>query len=145
MTETAFFNAYLNLTAAQLISLAHQPRSMIRRCHIHGESAAAKCNQLMDGAIKIFTPKHGVCYKFNSVHKDRLNESLTVDNTGPDNGLHLQIDVQGLKIYFEKAAFHLILLALIYHFKFMLLLFSRMVSYEERANKINRSSHCNGR
>ena len=119
MTETVFFNAYLNLTAAQLISLAHQPRSMIRRCHIHGENAAAKCNQLMDGAIKIFTPKHGVCYKFNSVHKDRLNESLTVDNTGPDNGLHLQIDVQGLKIYFEKALFHLILFALFCHFKFI--------------------------
>ena len=109
MTETAFFNAYLNLTAAQLISLAHQPRSMIRGCHIHGENAKAKCNQLMDGAIKIFTPKHGICYKFNSVHQDRLNESLTVDNTGPDNGLHLQIDVQGLKIYFEKAVFLLIL------------------------------------
>ena len=98
VTETAFFNAYLNLTAAQLINIAHQPKSMIRHCHILGENANTKCNQLMEGAIKIFTPKYGVCYKFNSVHKDRLNESLTVDNTGPDNGLHLQIDVQGLKI-----------------------------------------------
>ena len=98
MSETAFFNAYLNLTAAQLINLAHQPKSMIRDCHIFGEAANAKCKQLMEGAMKIFTPKYGVCYKFNSVHKDRLNESLTVDNTGPDNGLHLQIDVQGFII-----------------------------------------------
>ena len=102
VNEEVFLKAYLNLTASQLIHLAHQPNAMIRKCEMRGIDANTKCQQLIKGAIKMFTPKHGVCYQLNGVHRDIINESLTVDNTGPDNGLILEMDVEGLKVYFPK-------------------------------------------
>ena len=56
-----------------------------------------KCLELMQGATKIFAPKHGICYKFNSVHKTEINKSLLIDNTGQGNGLHLDIDIEGIQ------------------------------------------------
>ena len=106
--EEAFINEYLNLTASQLVHLAHQPQDMIRKCKMRGDKGGEKCQQLIKGATKIFTPTNGVCYKFNSVHKDTLNESLVVSNTGPDNGLILEIDVEGLNSIFKMLpVFHI--------------------------------------
>ena len=102
VNEEVFLKAYLNLTASQLTHVAHQPNAMIRKCEMRGIDANKKCQQLIKGAIKIFAPKHGVCYKFNGVHKDIISELLTVDNTGPDNGLILDMDVEGLKVIFPK-------------------------------------------
>ena len=51
----------------------------------------------MQGATKIFAPKHGICYKFNSVHKNEMNKSLAIDNTGQAYGLHLDIDIEGMQ------------------------------------------------
>ena len=96
ISEAKFINAYLNLSASQIIDLAHQPNSMIRQCNMRGQGADKKCLELMQGATKIFAPKHGICYKFNSVHKNQMDNSLRVDNTGQDNGLHLDIDIEGV-------------------------------------------------
>ena len=96
ITEAKFINAYLNLSASQIIDLAHQPNLMIRKCNMRGQGADKKCSELMRGMTKIFAPKHGICYKFNSVHKNEMDKSLRVDNTGQDNGLHLDIDIEGV-------------------------------------------------
>ena len=96
ITEAKFINAYLNLSASQIIDLAHQPNPMIRKCNMRGQGVDEKCSELMRGMTKIFAPKHGICYKFNSVHKNEMDKSLRVDNTGQDNGLHLDIDIEGV-------------------------------------------------
>ena len=96
ISEAKFINAYLNLSASQIIDLAHQPNSMIRRCNMRGQGADEKCSELMRGMTKIFAPKHGICYKFNGAHKNEMDKSLRVDNTGQDNGLHLDIDIEGV-------------------------------------------------
>ena len=85
------------MSASQIIALAHQPNAMIHRCEIRGQNGVEKCNELMRGATKIFTPKHGLCYTFNSVHRNEMNKSMSLDNTGQDNGLHLDINIEGVK------------------------------------------------
>ena len=44
------------------------------------------------GAISI--TRYGVCYVFNFVSKQRLNETLKVTADGPDYGLSLIIDIE---------------------------------------------------
>ena len=63
---------------------------------MRGQGADEKCSELMRGMTKIFAPKHGICYKFNGAHKNEMDKSLRVDNTGQDNGIHLDIDIEGV-------------------------------------------------
>ena len=88
---------YLKLNADEIETLAHQPEDMIRSCQIRGDLGKKKCGELKSGANKIFSPQTGVCYAFNMIHKDKLNTSFQIDNFGPNNGLKLEIDTEGLK------------------------------------------------
>ena len=94
--EEQFINTYLKLSGSQIIDLAHQPNAMIHHCEMRGQGGVQKCEELMQGTTKIFTPKHGICYTFNSVHRNEMNKSMSVDNAGQDNGLHLDIDIEGV-------------------------------------------------
>ena len=98
ITEAKFINHYLNLSASQILDLAHQPNAMFRKCEMNVAGGSKKCYDLMEGATKIFAPKHGICYKFNSVLKNQMNKSLAIENTGQANGLHLDIDIDGIKM-----------------------------------------------
>ena len=90
---------YLKLNAQEIATLAHQPRDMIRYCKIRGAVGDKKCHGLQSGYHKVFSPQTGVCYAFNMVHKDLLNTSFQIDNSGPNNGLKLMIDIESLNIY----------------------------------------------
>ena len=89
------------MSGSQIINLAHQPSAMIHHCEMRGEGGVEKCAELMQGATKIFSPKHGICYTFNSVHRNEMNKSMNLDNTGQDNGLHLDIDIEGVRQYLK--------------------------------------------
>ena len=96
-TESNFMEEYLKLNAYEIETLAHQPEDMIRGCQIRGHIGPKKCGELQSGKNKIFSPQTGVCYAFNMIHQDMLNKSFQIDNFGPNNGLKLKIDIEGLK------------------------------------------------
>ena len=88
---------YLELDANEIATIAHQSKDMIRKCNIRVASSVRKCNELIDGKRRVFTPSYGVCYIFNMVKMDETNNALLIDNAGPNNGLMLEIDVEGIK------------------------------------------------
>jgi hypothetical protein len=99
VTEGNFLEEYLELDSNEIATLAHQPKHMLRHCRIRGDGGEKKCNELRVGLKKVFTPHTGVCYAFNMVHQNLLNTSFQIDNFGPNNGLTLIIDIEGLKCY----------------------------------------------
>ena len=98
VSEDSFMQEYLKLDAYEIAALAHQPEDMFKHCSIRGNDSSEKCKELQIGHNKIFSPHQGVCYAFNMVAKDNLNQSFQIDNLGPPNGLALIIDVEGLEI-----------------------------------------------
>ena len=97
ITEDKFLELYLELDANEIATIAHQSKDMIRKCSIRGQSGEKKCKALIDGTKRVFTPTYGVCYIFNMVQMDAINEAFIIDNAGPNNGLTLEIDVEGTK------------------------------------------------
>ena len=88
---------YLELDANEIATIAHQSKDMIRKCSIRGHLAQKKCKELIDGTQRVHTPTYGVCYIFNMVKMDAIDNALTIDGAGPTNGLLLEIDVEGIK------------------------------------------------
>ena len=99
ITEDTFLEEYLKLDAHEIATLAHRANDMIRHCSIRGVDWEKKCDKLRLGYNKIFAPHHGVCYAFNMVAYNRLNSSFQIDNLGPNNGLVLKIDVEGIWLF----------------------------------------------
>ena len=97
ITDDVFLDLYLKLDANEIANIAHQSKDMIRKCSIRGQLAQKKCKELIDGTQRVHTPTYGVCYIFNMVQMDAINNALISDNAGPNNGLMLEIDVEGIK------------------------------------------------
>ena len=95
--EQGFYDLYLQLNAEEIAILAHKSRDMIRNCSLNGieNSIEEQCDELRSGSQALFSPNHGVCYMFNTVHKDEINSSLTADWPGPSQGLALVLDIEG--------------------------------------------------
>ena len=98
-TEDNFIQEYLKLDSDEIATLAHQPKDMLRYCQIRGQGGNNKCSELQSGHNKVFSLGTGVCYAFNMIHQNLLNTSFQIDNIGPNNGLILIIDIEGLKCY----------------------------------------------
>ena len=99
--EDGFFDLYLELTAKEIATLAHQSKEMIKICEIN-DRAHPYCLDLINGSRAMFSPRHGVCYMFNLVKHHQINASLTSDWPGPAQGLQIVIDVEGKEIYHYK-------------------------------------------
>ena len=95
--KDGFFELYLELTAHEIATLAHQSKDMIKDCQFNAP-ANQYCLELMNGSRAIFSPRHGVCYMFNLVHHDQINASLKSDWPGPAQGLQIVIDVEGTQV-----------------------------------------------
>ena len=95
--EDGFFDLYLDLTAKEIATLAHQSKEMIKICEIN--APPKYCLELINGSRAIFSPRHGVCYMFNLVHNHQINASLKSDWPGPAQGLMIVIDVEGKQVY----------------------------------------------
>ena len=96
--QDGFFDLYLELTAKEIETIAHQSKEMIKICTIN-DKAHPYCMKLINGSRAIFSPRHGVCYMFNLVHQNQTNLSLTSDWPGPSTGLQIIIDVEGRQVY----------------------------------------------
>ena len=96
VTENQFLKLYLNLTAKEISSLAHQPQDMFKSCVAYGPLENEKCAELQNGSKRVFSPEHGVCYMFNNVHKTKKNTAMQINIAGPSDGLSLNIDVESM-------------------------------------------------
>ena len=105
ITEKTFWEPYLKLDADEIAILAHQSKDMIKSCTTQGQLGDEKCKELMAGTTRVFTPDYGLCYIFSNVHKDAMNNSMTVDNAGPNYGLTLQVDVEGTIVITLNSSF----------------------------------------
>ena len=101
ITEDRFLEEYLKLDAHEIATLSHRANHMIKYCSIRGPGYKRKCDELKQGHNKLFTPHQGVCYAFNMVAYNLLNSSFQIDNLGPNNGLMLKMDVEGMNLLFR--------------------------------------------
>ena len=55
-----------------------------------------QCNKTMNNseAVRLFTPRYGVCYIHNFERMNSTYDPETVGSPGPDYGLHLMFDIQ---------------------------------------------------
>ena len=93
----AFLEHYVRLNSTELSDLAHHPMDTIKACFLMG-IVTDQCKRIMDmkETTRVFTPRYGVCYLYNF---ERLNSEVEPDgvgSSGPDYGLKLVMDVQGL-------------------------------------------------
>ena len=98
-----FYNLYLNLTMEEVVAVAHRPQDMIKHCQFaRVPMYSPYCNELIDGANKMFAPVPGLCYGFNfkaalRPSKDNATNSspLTTLYGGREFGLQLIVDIEG--------------------------------------------------
>ena len=77
-------------------SLAHDPDKTVRACTMGEITTTPQCNKTMNKteAVRIFTPRNGVCYIHNFERFNSSNDPESVASPGPDYGLHLIFDIQ---------------------------------------------------
>ena len=94
--EAEFLNRYWNLTKEEVIAIAHQPQDMIKDCRFNGQAMwEPNCVELVQGLVKMFSPKFGVCYMFNFEGINTNRTSVTSIYGGPEFGLQLILDIEG--------------------------------------------------
>ena len=90
-----FYQAYLDLTMDEMIAVAHHPEDMVISCIVNGiPMMTPYCNDLIQGAVKMFAPTYGVCYGFNFKDWKGNNPSLITNYAGRDFGLELIINIE---------------------------------------------------
>ena len=93
--DDPFLDLYLELNAAEIATLAHQSKDMIRKCSINNPFIEPKCEELENGVNVLFSPSYGVCYMFNNVTHDQVTSSaMKADWPGPSTGVKLIIDIE---------------------------------------------------
>ena len=78
-----------------VIAIAHQPRDMIKSCIFEEIPHMDNCSELINGAMKIFSPQYGVCYGFNILGNNVDKDSAYSSYGGPKFGLQLVLDIEG--------------------------------------------------
>ena len=87
----------------ETIAVAHQPQDLIKHCKFGGVSLVPPfCTELMEGAVKLFSPKIGVCYGFNFRNTSRDDGFFNLFNgtaysmySGREFGLQLVLHIEG--------------------------------------------------
>ena len=100
--EQDFYDVYLNLTMEETIAIAHQPQDLIKHCGFAGVPVYPPyCKELIEGAVKLFSPAIGVCYGFNFRNTSRkepfdlYNGTTYTLYSGRQLGLQLVLNIEG--------------------------------------------------
>ena len=101
-----FNSVYLNLTMAETMAVAHQPQDLIKYCKFGGIAMYPPyCTELLQGTVKLYSPKIGVCYGFNFRNTSRIDPFGLFNGTaysmysGREFGLQLVLDIEGQYCY----------------------------------------------
>ena len=91
-------NLMAQLTADDLLKIAHQPNQLIRSCTFSG-MVDVGCYNFQNGSIRLINPLFGVCYSFNYHPPKKFDSHIPYDPkitsfSGQHFGLELEIDVE---------------------------------------------------
>ena len=89
-------DSYLSLKPAEVVAIAHKPKSMIKRCSFLACENNPFCNDLQNfGGVSFITPTYGVCYMFNFGPYYALSGAdLNSATANVIYGLILEIDIE---------------------------------------------------
>ena len=96
VTEEEFIDTYLTLNGREIRQIAHQPEDIIKHCRMPSKLGVEKCKEVQGRTMSFFTPKYGICYIFNFVGKHENRIGLTSNYGGPQFGLELILDIEGM-------------------------------------------------